>query len=182
LAVAGQIQVSCHEISVVIVTVPALPSTVMRAPSRSPSIAPRTPRTAGMPYSRATIAAWDSTPPVSVTTPAAMRSSGVQAGSVYGQTRTSPGRTRAKSPGPRTILAAPVALPRLPGVPVSAPVAPSGVPVVPLSPVPAGEVLGAASPVSGGVDAFPPPRPGGRAAATGLDWRIQRSSPARAHS
>lgn len=70
--------------------------------------------------SRATIAAWESAPPVSVTTAAAMPSKGVHAGSVNGQTRMSPGRTLAKSSGPRTTRTVPVAVPGLPGVPANA--------------------------------------------------------------
>ena len=56
------------------------------------SVAPRMPVTAGMPYSRATVAAWLRRPPVSTTTPAAGRKSGVQGASVTGATRISPGR------------------------------------------------------------------------------------------
>ena len=55
------------------------------------------PRTAGMPNSRATMAACESIPPVSVTTAAATPKSGVQAGSVVRQTRMSPGSTMANS-------------------------------------------------------------------------------------
>ena len=47
--------------------------------------------TAGMPNSRATIAAWLSTAPLSQTTAAALRNNGVHEGSVIAHTNTSPG-------------------------------------------------------------------------------------------
>src|SRR5688500_7809058 len=80
---------------------------------------PGTPSTAGIPCSRATIAACDSTPPVSVTKPAARANSGVHAGSVDPHTTMSPGITRVKSAGPRSTRAGPVAAPGLPGTPVN---------------------------------------------------------------
>ena len=80
-------------------TRPALPSTVTTWPSWRRVVASRTPSTAGMPYSRATMAACDSSPPVSATTAEAEANSGVQAGSVAWQTRTSPGRRRLNPAG-----------------------------------------------------------------------------------
>src|SRR5699024_1565556 len=53
------------------VTRPVAPSTRTRCPSDSAVRAPAAPTTAGMPASRATIAAWQSIPPTSVTTAAA---------------------------------------------------------------------------------------------------------------
>src|SRR5207244_11630773 len=47
-------------------TVPASPSTVTRSPSRSALVAPATPNAAGIPSSRATIAAWHMIPPTSI--------------------------------------------------------------------------------------------------------------------
>ena len=69
------------------------------SPSRSTRVPVPVPMTAGMPYSRATIAACDASPPVSTTTAAARSNSGVHDGFVYGQTSTSPGRSDAKSAG-----------------------------------------------------------------------------------
>ncbi len=59
------------------------------------SVAPATPTTAGMPYSRAMTAPWAMLPPVCITSPPAVRNSGVQPGSVEGATSTSPGSSRA---------------------------------------------------------------------------------------
>ena len=55
------------------------------------------PTTAGSPYSRHTIAAWDITPPMSVTTALTFVKIGAQAGDVMLQTRISPSRTSAIS-------------------------------------------------------------------------------------
>ncbi len=71
-------------------TTPMFPSTLMMSPSRIELVAFQVPTTAGIPYSRAAIAAWVNMPPVSVTTPAIFRNSGVQAVLVAGQTRISP--------------------------------------------------------------------------------------------
>lgn len=65
-------------------------------------VARGTASTAGIPASQATIAAWESTPPVSTTTADAMVNSGVHAESVLRQTSTSPGWALGKSVGPRT--------------------------------------------------------------------------------
>ena len=48
-------------------TSPALPLTRTRVPSAISLYASRVPTTPGMPYSRATIAEWESRPPLSVT-------------------------------------------------------------------------------------------------------------------
>jgi len=71
-------------------TVPALPSTSTRSPSTNFWVACSQAMTTGIPYSLATIAAWESELPVSATTAEAMVNSGVQAGLVLGQTRISP--------------------------------------------------------------------------------------------
>lgn len=81
------------------------------------SMAEVTSVTAGMRSSRATIAAWASTPPRVVTTAAARASSGVQAGDVAPHTSTSPGVNRAKSSRPLMMRNRPRALPGLAGVP-----------------------------------------------------------------
>lgn len=49
-------------------TRPQLPSTCTTCPVLNAAVMPRTPMTAGMPYSRATIAPWEKIPPTSVTT------------------------------------------------------------------------------------------------------------------
>src|SRR5438105_1612576 len=72
------------------VTTPPLPSTVMTSPLWMRCVATPVPRTAGTPYSRATIELWLSGPPTSVTTAAARANSGVQAGVVIAATSTSP--------------------------------------------------------------------------------------------
>src|SRR4051794_28307361 len=100
-------------------TSPVAPSTCTRAPSGITRVATSAPTTAGSPYSRATTAAWQRMPPVSVTRPASDGKSGVQAGVVVVHTRTSPLETRPKSSGPRTTRASPVATPDEAGVPVS---------------------------------------------------------------
>ena len=58
------------------------------------------PTTAGRPYSRETIAAWDMIPPMSVTVAAIFEKIGAQAGDVIVQTRISPARTASRSPSP----------------------------------------------------------------------------------
>ena len=78
---------------------------------------PGTLSTAGMPSSRATIAAWLWTAPVSQTTAAALRNSGVQDGSVIGQTSTSPGSSPRGSAGSRITRAGPDAVPPLTAMP-----------------------------------------------------------------
>ena len=71
--------------------VPAAPSTVTVWPVRNRVVASGTPTTAGMPYSRATTAPCEITPPISMTSAPAVMNSGVQPGSVDGATRISPG-------------------------------------------------------------------------------------------
>ena len=71
-------------------TVPLAPSTVTGSPSRSTVVAVPEPTTAGMPSSRATIAAWQVMPPESVTIAAARRIIGTQSGAVMRATSTSP--------------------------------------------------------------------------------------------
>src|SRR6266446_3370386 len=73
-------------------------------------VAPATPTTAGMPYSRATTAPCDIIPPISITSAPAVRKSGVHPGSVDGATRTSPGSSRAPT-GDRMTCAVPRAIP-----------------------------------------------------------------------
>ncbi len=63
----------------------------MRCPSRRRWVAWWTPTTAGMPYSRATTEPCVIIPPTSIISPPATIKSGVQAGSVPGQTMISPG-------------------------------------------------------------------------------------------
>ena len=84
------------------------------------SVARGTPTTAGMPYSRATTAPWLLAPPISITSPPAVRNSGVQPGSVDGATRISPGSRRAPT-GSRMTRAGAVTVPADAGVPRSAP-------------------------------------------------------------
>lgn len=71
-----------------------------------------------MPYSRATIELWLSGPPTSVTTPAAIANSGVQAGVVIRATSTSPGCMLAKSSGPCSSRAGALTCPELAPTPV----------------------------------------------------------------
>src|SRR5262249_5313662 len=73
------------------VTVPAVPSTVTRAPSGILEVESCTDTTQGIPSSRATTMAWLLIAPRSTTTAPATRNSGVHAASVNGATRTSPG-------------------------------------------------------------------------------------------
>ena len=103
--------------STAIDTVPRVPSTRTGRPLGTTANAPAAPTTAGMPSSRATMAACESRPPVSVTTAATTDSSGVQAGSVVRQTSTSPRCTWTKSSTSCTGRAGPVARPGLLGVP-----------------------------------------------------------------
>src|SRR3972149_9295266 len=75
--------------------VPAVPSAVMVWPSLMREVATLVPMTAGIWYSRATMAVCDRMPPWSVTTPEAMANRGVHGGIVAGQTRISPWLRRA---------------------------------------------------------------------------------------
>src|SRR6516165_1503153 len=101
-------------------TYPCVPFTRTSVPFLIASVAPSTPTTAGMPYSLATTAPWVMRPPTSVTSPAAIGKSGVQAGSVYGATRTSPFSILASS-SLRTTRARPRATPADAAVPARAP-------------------------------------------------------------
>src|SRR5438132_10986633 len=80
-------------------------------------VADPTPTTAGMPNSRATIAQWLSTPPVSTTTAAALAKSGVQGGAVVSATSTSPGRSLAASASERITRAGARTRPGEPALP-----------------------------------------------------------------
>src|SRR5690606_32491263 len=73
------------------VTVPARPSMRTRWPVFSRAEAKPVETTAGMPYSRQTMAAWLIMPPMSVTTPATTEKAEAQDGAVIGATRISPG-------------------------------------------------------------------------------------------
>ncbi len=102
---------------------PASPSTRILSPLAIRRVATAVPSTAGMPYSRATIELWLSGPPMSVTTPAAMANSDVQAGVVILATRTSPGSIWPNSCGPASTRARAVTCPALPPMPlITAPV------------------------------------------------------------
>src|SRR5262249_13145786 len=72
-------------------TTPRSASTVMTSPVRNAVVAPVAATTAGMPYSLAMTEPCESMPPTSTTMAAALRKSGVQARSVTGATRISPG-------------------------------------------------------------------------------------------
>ena len=71
---------------------PRSPSTRTRSPVLMRVVAMPVPTTAGMPYSRATIAACDIVPPMSETAAAILPNTGPQLGAVTGQTSTSPSR------------------------------------------------------------------------------------------
>src|SRR5207302_1048292 len=97
-------------------TVPAEPSTVSTCPVAICSVAPGTPTTAGIPYSRATIDPCDIAPPISITRPPAVKKRGVQPGSVDGATSISPGLSVAPT-GSRITRAEAVTCPAEAGVP-----------------------------------------------------------------
>ena len=71
---------------------PSAQDTVTGRPSASVRVACPVPTTAGMPSSRAMIAAWQVRPPRLVTIAAARFMIGSQSGSVMSATSTSPGR------------------------------------------------------------------------------------------
>jgi hypothetical protein len=77
------------------------------------SVASRVPTTPGMPYSRATIAACDSSPPLSVTMPPSSGSRMLKASVVDSVTSTSPWLMRPNSDGPETRRAGPSQTPLL---------------------------------------------------------------------
>src|ERR1035437_7964900 len=74
----------------VIVMTPVDPSTRILMPLRMTLVASPVPTTAGMPYSRQTIAAWLMTPPTSVTQALILAKAGAQDGDVVGATKISP--------------------------------------------------------------------------------------------
>ena len=78
-------------------TSPVAPSTRTRPRPESCAVASRVPTMPGMPYSRATIAAWLSWPPRSVTIAPSSGSTTLKYGEVMRVTRTSPCCTRSKS-------------------------------------------------------------------------------------
>jgi hypothetical protein len=81
---------------------PSEQATVTSAPSCSVSVASPQPTTAGMPSSRAMMAAWQVRPPRLVTMALARFITGSQLGSVMSVTSTSPGCTRSISAVLRT--------------------------------------------------------------------------------
>src|SRR5262249_19563814 len=81
------------------VTSPASPSTRTPPPSPIPSVGWRVPTPPGIPYSRATIAAWESSPPLSVTMPPSSGSRMLNASVVDSVTSTSPWTIRSNSCG-----------------------------------------------------------------------------------
>src|SRR5215211_6844766 len=99
---------------------PLLPSTVSCCPVVIRLVAFGTPTTAGMPYSRATTAPWELAPPISMTSPPAVRNRGVHPGSVEGATRISPG-WRWAPVGSSTTRAWPVTVPAEAAVPTNTP-------------------------------------------------------------
>src|SRR5262245_27890447 len=88
-------------------TVPASPLTRTRAPSANIVVASRVPTTAGIPYSRATIAACESWPPRSVTMAPRSGRTTLKEGPVVRVTSTSPCCSRLKSCGPATTRTGP---------------------------------------------------------------------------
>jgi hypothetical protein len=82
-------------------------------PSAMRSVASRVPTTPGMPYSRATIAACDSKPPLSVTIAPSSGSKMLNASVVDSVTSTSPRWMRPNSAGPDTRRAGPSQTPLL---------------------------------------------------------------------
>jgi hypothetical protein len=106
-------------------TVPATGSTSTRAPSAIRSRASATPRTAGMPSSRAAIPAWPIGPPWAVTRAPAMGRTQLNAGVVVEVTSTSPGRSRVMASSGST---ATTARPRWTVRPTPTPVPPSAGP------------------------------------------------------
>src|SRR3954452_24822780 len=71
-------------------TSPAPPSTSTRAPSGMRRVASRQPTTPGMPYSRLTMAAWERSPPLSVTIAPIIGSTILKDSVVVAVTSTSP--------------------------------------------------------------------------------------------
>src|SRR6185437_3283522 len=102
-----------------IVTVPESPSTRSRSPVRIRLVAVAVPTTAGRPYSRETIAAWDMIPPMSETAAAIFPNTGVQLGDVTGATRISPGSSSPSCARSSTTRAGPSTMPGDAAKPVS---------------------------------------------------------------
>src|SRR5919109_5610076 len=94
------------------------PSTVSNMPSLITDVPTTVPTTHGMRYSRATMAQWLRTPPVSDTTALTVENREVQGGMVISHTRTSPGCTLLASDRLRTTFARPCTVPREAPVPV----------------------------------------------------------------
>ena len=95
---------------------PCLPHSTarLRIMARHPAFA-----TAGKPNSRATIAPWERTPPVSMTRPFARMNSGTQAGSVVGQTKMYASVGAVRFVGSCSTSAGPSAMPAEIGTPCS---------------------------------------------------------------
>src|SRR4029453_9787130 len=89
-------------------TSPLVPSTVMVWPVWMAVVPVSVPTTAGTPNSRATIAVWQSRPPVAVTMAPATENTGTQGGSVISHTMTSPSSRLVASLSDRTTRAVPV--------------------------------------------------------------------------
>ncbi len=96
---------------------PARPSTRTRSPVLIVVVATAVPTTQGMPYSRLTIAAWVSEPPVSQTQAMMTPKAGVHSVVVPPQTRISPGSTVCRSPTVVITRATPSATPLAAGNP-----------------------------------------------------------------
>ncbi len=86
---------------------PSAQDTVQASPSLSLAVASPQPTTAGMPSSRAMMAAWQVRPPRLVTIAAARFITGSQLGSVMSVTMMSPGLTRPISEASSTTRTAP---------------------------------------------------------------------------
>ena len=101
------------------VTTPVPPSTRTRWPVRRVATALPVPTTAGIPYSRQTIAVWLMIPPTSDTVAAIRANTGAHDGDVAGHTRTSPGSTEDSSETCVTTRTGPSTTPGEPPVPRS---------------------------------------------------------------
>ena len=88
-------------------------------PERITLVACPVPTTAGMPYSRHTIAAWLITPPTSVTQAPILAKAGAHEGEVVGATRISPSCSWPTSATVRHTRALPSTMPGLPAKPLS---------------------------------------------------------------
>ena len=97
---------------------PVEPSTRIIMPVWMILVAWPVPTTAGMPYSRQTIAAWLMTPPTSVTQALILAKAGAQDGDVVGATRISPSCSWRMSSTVRQTRALPSTMPGLPAKPL----------------------------------------------------------------